>query len=83
MATLKELRTSAQLTQRQLAMRVGVSERTIIFWETGSMLPSFEALQKLYEVLGPEVHGAFAVSSPRKKRGRKPKAEKADQERQL
>ncbi len=75
MATLKGLRTGAKLTQKELAMRVGVSERIIIFWEMGTVLPSFEALTKLYEVLGPEVHGAFAASRPHKKRGRKPKAE--------
>jgi transcriptional regulator with XRE-family HTH domain len=77
-ATLKELRTKANLTQKQLAGQVGVSERTVIFWETGSILPSLEAFQRLYEVLGPGVRGAFAASRPRKKRGRKPKAEKAD-----
>jgi DNA-binding XRE family transcriptional regulator len=63
---LKELRTEAKLTQKQLAQLVGVTERTIIFWEMGSVLPSFEALQRLYEILGPNVQGAFQLSTPNK-----------------
>jgi DNA-binding XRE family transcriptional regulator len=73
MPTLKELRTNAKLTQKQLALLVGVSERTVIFWEMGSVLPSFESLQKLNEVLGPKVLSAFQVNLARKRRGRKPK----------
>jgi DNA-binding XRE family transcriptional regulator len=79
MSTLKELRLEANLTQKQLAQLVGVSERTIIFWEVGSVFPSFEALQSLYQVLGPDVYQAFQISQPSRKRGRQPKGKEEQQ----
>jgi DNA-binding XRE family transcriptional regulator len=72
MPSLKELRLKAELTQKALAERVGVSERTIIHWEMGDVLPSFEGLQKLNGTLGPEVFSAFQANRIYEKRGRKP-----------
>jgi DNA-binding XRE family transcriptional regulator len=59
----------AGYTQRQLADIVKVAERTVQYWEADKALPSLESLQRLVEVLGPEVMKAFDTTG-RKKRGR-------------
>lgn len=41
---LKELRKEKQLTQEQLAERLGVSRRTVSRWETGSNMPDLDVL---------------------------------------
>jgi transcriptional regulator with XRE-family HTH domain len=80
MTSLRDLRVRQGLTQKQLAELISVSERTIIHWEMGSASPSFESLQRLYEVFGADVQGAFAPRRPQVKRGRKPKGEQEPQE---
>ena len=52
-AFLKALRKEHQLTQEQLAERLGVSNRTISRWEHGSNMPDFDLLitmAKYYQV---------------------------------
>jgi transcriptional regulator with XRE-family HTH domain len=49
---LKELRKRANLTQRQLAERVGVEQPTIQRWESGKQKPDLEYLDKLAVTLG-------------------------------
>lgn len=49
----KELRKEKELTQEQLAERLGVSRRTVSRWETGSNLPDLDILIEMadyYEV---------------------------------
>ena len=54
MATLRELRTRLYMTQVELAERVGVSEPTIVSWETGQRVPRLRNIPKLAEALGVE-----------------------------
>ena len=49
---VKELRTAAKLTQRQLAEFVGVSSRTIISIETGRYSPSLMLAYRLALTFG-------------------------------
>ena len=52
---VKELRTAAKLTQRQLAEFVGVSSRTIISIETGRYSPSLMLAYRIARVFGVSV----------------------------
>lgn len=50
---LKELRSERSVTQRELAERLGVSDRSISRWENGTTMPDFDLLielAKYYEV---------------------------------
>lgn len=50
---LKELRNEKNLTQEQLAEKLGVSRRTVSRWETGSNMPDLDLLIEMadhYEV---------------------------------
>lgn len=47
---IKKLRLDAQLTQAQLAEKVGVTRATVTQWETGWSKPRMGALEKLAEV---------------------------------
>ena len=51
MATLKEMRDEAILTQEELASKVGVSKMTIYSWERGESGPRPAHIRKLAEVL--------------------------------
>ena len=51
-ATIKQLREHRQLTQAELAERIGVSSKTISKWETGKGLPDVSLLQPLARALG-------------------------------
>lgn len=44
---LKELRKSSNLTRKQVAQRIGVSESTIGMYESGSRQPTLENLRKI------------------------------------
>lgn len=51
-ATIKQLRESKNLTQAELAEKIGVSSKTISKWETAKGLPDITLLQPLAHVLG-------------------------------
>ena len=51
-ATVKELRERRQLTQAELAEKIGVSSKTVSKWETGKGLPDISLLQPLAQALG-------------------------------
>ena len=51
-ATIKALRENRQLTQAELAERIGVSSKTISKWETAKGLPDITLLQPLAQALG-------------------------------
>ena len=49
---LKEMRISAGLTQKQLAEKLGVLERTISHWESGKRECDFDTLIKISKYFG-------------------------------
>ena len=51
-AFLAELRRQRNLTQEQLGDKLGVTNKTVSRWETGSYLPPVEMLQRLSELYG-------------------------------
>ena len=51
-ATIKALRESRNLTQVELAEKIGVSSKTISKWETAKGLPDISLLQPLAQALG-------------------------------
>ena len=52
MSDLRMLRRTKDMTQRELAEMVGVSEKTIIRWEKGEQAPNICDAQRLAKVLG-------------------------------
>lgn len=50
-ATIKQLREMRQLTQAELAQKIGVSSKTISKWETAKGLPDISLLQPLAQAL--------------------------------
>lgn len=54
-STIKELREAKNLTQAELARRIGVSSKTVSKWETGKGLPDISLLQPLAQALGVSV----------------------------
>ena len=51
-ATVKALRERRNMTQAELAERIGVSSKTVSKWETAKGLPDISLLQPLAEALG-------------------------------
>lgn len=47
---LKELRTEKGMTQEQLGEKIGVSNKTISRWETGSYMPPVDCLNMLSDI---------------------------------
>jgi transcriptional regulator with XRE-family HTH domain len=50
--TLAKIRSERQLTQEELARRLGVSVTTVSRWERGAMVPSILVLEPLCRTLG-------------------------------
>ncbi len=63
MATLRELRTLANLTQKELADKVGVSKQHVSSWERGQYTPSPSSFRKLCRALKCK-RADLEVSSP-------------------
>ena len=51
-ATVKQLRESRNMTQAELAEKIGVSSKTVSKWETAKGLPDISLLQPLAQALG-------------------------------
>ena len=51
-SVIKELREKNQLTQAQLAEKIGVSDKTVSKWETAKGYPDISLLEPLAKVLG-------------------------------
>lgn len=49
---IKKARISKRLSQRELANRINVSERSVGLWENGRIIPHFTHQRSLVEVLG-------------------------------
>ena len=50
--TIKQIRENNNLTQTELAEKIGVSSKTVSKWETGKGLPDISLLQPLAQALG-------------------------------
>ena len=50
-ATIRQLRETRNLTQQELAQKIGVSSKTISKWETAKGLPDVSLLQPLAQAL--------------------------------
>ena len=50
--TIKQLREKRNMTQNELAEKIGVSSKTVSKWETGKGLPDISLLQPLAQALG-------------------------------
>lgn len=50
--SLAAARVNAKLTQKELADKVGVSESTIVAWESGRRCPNVRMLGKIERALG-------------------------------
>jgi putative transcriptional regulator len=56
---MKELREQKQLTQEQLAQKVGVRRETILFLEKGKYNPSLKLAHDIAKVLGTTIEDVF------------------------
>lgn len=52
MSRIAKFRKKAQLTQRELADQLKMSERSVAFWEQGRRHPKAKTLRKIARVLG-------------------------------
>ena len=52
MFSLAAARVNAKLTQVEFGKRCGVSESTVVAWESGKRLPSMKKLRVIEQVLG-------------------------------
>lgn len=57
---IAELRKKNGLTQEQLGERIGVTNKTISRWETGSYMPSIDMLEVLAETFSVSINGLIA-----------------------
>lgn len=57
---IRALREGIGITQRELAERIGVSDKTVSKWETGRGLPDISTLALLAEALGVSLSELFA-----------------------
>ena len=68
-AVIKALREKGNLTQKELADRIGVSDKTVSKWETGKGLPDIPLLEPVAGALGVSVSellsGEFRVNTNR------------------
>lgn len=57
---LKTLRESANLTQKEVAERLGVVQSAVSMWETGESKPKTEILPKIAAIYGCSVSELFS-----------------------
>lgn len=57
---ISELRREAGLTQEQLGEKIGVSNKTVSRWETGTYMPPIESLEMLSKVLNVSINEIIA-----------------------
>lgn len=60
MEGIKQKREALNITQKQLADRMGVERSTVAKWEAGAAFPAAAKLPKLAEVLGCTVSELYA-----------------------
>ncbi len=59
MKAVKNLREKVNITQKDLALSLGVDTSTVTKWETGAAMPRADKLPELAKVLGCEVSDLF------------------------
>lgn len=64
MEGIREKREALDITQKQLADKMGVERSTVAKWEAGAAFPSASKLPKLAEVLGCSVADLFTKQGP-------------------
>ena len=69
---IKIFRAKFNLTQIELAQKVGVRRETIVFLEQGKYNPSLELAFRIAQVFGEPLEEIFIFKSARPNRGRKP-----------
>lgn len=57
--SLKAARVNAELTQKQLAEKLGVSEFTIMNWESGRSEPKYSQFKKICDACGVQMNDIF------------------------
>lgn len=62
---LKELRTSAGMTQVRLAKEIGVSQGTVYFWEKGINEPTAVYIAAVAEFFGVSADELLGITPPR------------------
>jgi transcriptional regulator with XRE-family HTH domain len=62
--TIRRLRDEAGLTQDELALRLGVSDKTISKWETGGGLPDITQIVPLSQIFGVSADILFGLPTP-------------------
>lgn len=60
---IKELREEVQLTQTELAKKIGTSQRNVSNWETGTSEPDLETIGKLADIFGVSIDELFGKDS--------------------
>lgn len=60
---LREKRLSANLTQEQLAKRLGVQRTTVTMWETGETMPRTDKLPEIAKILNCNIGDLFEKST--------------------
>ena len=50
--SLKAIRVNRNLTQEEVAKSIGVSTKTLGFWESGKRSPKYEVLKRLLDFYG-------------------------------
>jgi transcriptional regulator with XRE-family HTH domain len=51
-----ETRVGADMTQAELANKLGTSKSTVAAWESGDVVPQIDELERLAEVCGKRLH---------------------------
>lgn len=59
---IKELRKEKNMTQTEFAVLIGKSQSTVYGYESGQILPTFETLCRMSEVLSVEVERLLGLS---------------------
>lgn len=60
---VKELRAKLDLTQSELALKVGVRRETIVFLEKGKYMPSLKLAYDVAQVFGLPIEEVFELKS--------------------
>ena len=68
-ARLRELREDANLSQREIADALGISQPSYAKWERREVAVTATQLRTLAEIMGCEVADFFSEDEPRRKRG--------------
>lgn len=62
--SIRQLRDSAGLTQRELARRLGVTQPNVARWESGRSIPDLKTLQRIADALDLNLAVIFSAMPP-------------------